>query len=331
MLMLRFDMRVPDKTPAEIADQYETAIDMARWADDKGPFMIGLSEHHAAEDGYGPTPLMLASSMAAVTRNVPFMIAATLLPLYDPVRLAEEMIMLDHISRGRVSYVLGIGYRKAEYELFGLDFSKRGALAEEKLSKLLITLREATEAKTMPRVSPAPFSANGPAIMWGGGSQAAARRAGRYGLGFVAQNSAPGIEEAYQKASREAGHEPGLCMVPPPGMPSIVFVHPDPDAGWEELGPYLLADANSYAEWNREAGMTATSLSQSQTVEEMKAEQDGPYRVVTVDGAVELMQKWGRLPLHPLCGGVPPEMGWTYLRRVVEEVAPALAEAQSQG
>jgi hypothetical protein len=115
-------------------------------------------------------------------------------------------------------------------------------------------------------------------------------------------------------------------MVPQPGMPNIVFVHPDPDAGWEELGPYLLADARSYAGWNREAGMAAASLSQSQTIEAMKAEQDGPYRVVTVEGAAELIQKWGRLPLHPLCGGIPPGMGWTYLRRVVEDVAPAVAE-----
>jgi alkanesulfonate monooxygenase SsuD/methylene tetrahydromethanopterin reductase-like flavin-dependent oxidoreductase (luciferase family) len=326
MYMMRFDMRVPGKTPEQIAEQYQCAIEMARWVDDKGPFMIGLSEHHAADDGYGPTPLVQASAMAAVTRNVPFMIAATLLPLYEPVRLAEEMIVLDHISKGRVSYVLAIGYRKAEYDLFGLDFSKRGALADEKLAKLLDTLRAAREGQGMPRVTPPPFSANGPTIMWGGGSKPAARRAGRNGLGFVAQVDAPGLEEAYRQAARDAGREPGPCMIPPSEMPNIVFVHPDPDQGWEEVGPYLLADAQSYAEWNREAGLTAASLSHSSSIEEMKTEQ-GAYRVVTVEGAVELMQKWGRLPLHPLCGGCPPELAWQYLQRVVDEVMPAVAKA----
>ena len=51
MFMMRFDMRVPGKTPAQIADQYRAAIEMAQWADDKGCIGIGLSEHHCAEDG----------------------------------------------------------------------------------------------------------------------------------------------------------------------------------------------------------------------------------------------------------------------------------------
>lgn len=323
MLMLRFDMRVPGKTPPEIADQYQCAIDMARWVEGRAPAMLGLSEHHASDDGYMPAPLILAASMAAVTRELPIMVAATLMPLYDPVRLTEEMILLDHISRGRMSYVFGIGYRKAEYDLFDLDFSARGKIADQKLAKILALIDEAKNSSTMPRITPAPFSENGPVIMWGGGSKAAARRAGRNGLGFVAQVDAPGIKEAYEEACASAGHLVGACMIPPPDMPNIVFVHPNPDQGWEEIGPYLMKDANSYADWNNEAGMTAASLSQAKTIDAMKAE-NGAYRVVDIDGAIELIKTWGRLPLHPLCGGVPPELGWQYLKRVVEEVMPRL-------
>ena len=58
MFMMRFDMRVPGKTPAEIADEYQAAIEMAHWADDKGCAGIAVSEHHAAEDGYMPSPLV---------------------------------------------------------------------------------------------------------------------------------------------------------------------------------------------------------------------------------------------------------------------------------
>ena len=82
-------------TPAEIAREYRAAIDMAQWADEKGAMNIGLSEHHCSEDGYLPAPLILAAAMAAVTRNVQIMVAAALLPMYDAVRLAEEMIVLD--------------------------------------------------------------------------------------------------------------------------------------------------------------------------------------------------------------------------------------------
>jgi len=326
MFMMRFDMRVPGKTPAQIADHYRAAIEMARWADANGPCSIALSEHHVSEDGYLPAPLMLASAMAAVTSGVGIMVAATLLPLYDPVRLAEEMIVLDHISQGRVGYVLGIGYRPAEYELYGVDYSKRGAIADDKLDRLLGTLRQASAGEAMPRVTPAPFSGAQPMILWGGGSKAAARRAGRNGLGFLAQNSAPGLEEAYTEAARNAGLEPGPCIIPPAGMPSVVFVHPDPDKGWQEVGPHLLADALSYADWNEQAGLTATNLSGSRTVDALR-EENGAYRVLNIEQAVELVQQWGRLPLHPLCGGCPPEVAWTYLRRVADEVMPAVGRA----
>ncbi|WP_373082309.1 LLM class flavin-dependent oxidoreductase [Zhongshania sp.] len=324
MHMMRFDMRVPGKPAVEIADHYQAAIAMARWADEQGNFSICLSEHHASNDGYLPAPLILASSMAAVTSKLAITIAATLLPLYDPVRLAEEMIVLDHISRGRVSYVLGIGYRPDEYELFGLDFDRRGAIADEKLAKLMACFALAGNTENGARITPGSYTPGRPTIMWGGGSKPAARRAGRNGLGFLAQNNAPGMEEAYLMACRDAGFAPGPCLIPPPGMPSVVFVHPDPDQAWDEVGPHMLADALSYATWNEQAGLHASSLSKSKTVAELRAEQ-GAYRVVTVDEAVALIKQWGRLPLHPLCGGCPPALAWPYLQRVVDEVLPAAA------
>lgn len=326
MFMMRFDMRVPGKTPAQIADQYQTAIEMAQWADDKGCVGIGLSEHHCAEDGYTPSPLVLASAIAAVTKKVPILIAAALLPMYDPVRLAEDMIVLDYVSRGRVTFIFGIGYRPVEYELFGLDFEKRGAIADEKLTKLLNALRQASEAQAMPRVTPPSFTRGRPMIAWGGATKAAARRAGHNGLGFFAQTNTPGLGETYAAAAREKGLEPGMCILPSPEMPSIVFVHPDPDAGWKEVGPYMLADATAYAEWNKDTRHQTVSLSKGKTIEELQAER-GAHRVVNVEGAVELIKKWGRVPLHPLCGGCPPELAWTYLRRVVDDVVPALAAA----
>jgi alkanesulfonate monooxygenase SsuD/methylene tetrahydromethanopterin reductase-like flavin-dependent oxidoreductase (luciferase family) len=329
MFAMRFDLRVPGMTPTQISKQYRTAIEMAQWADEKGPFSIGLSEHHCSEDGYLPAPLMLASAMAAVTRNTQIIVAAALLPMYDPVRLAEEMILLDHISGGRVSYVLGIGYRPVEYELFGLDYDKRGAMADQKLTQLLDVLRQSSEGQAMPRVTPASFTAGRPRIMWGGATKAAARRAGHAGLSFFAQTNTPGLAEAYKAAAGEAGFEPGQCMLPSPEMPSIVFVHPDPEAGWREIGPYMLVDAIAYADWNKDARRPTVSLSKGRTIEELRAER-GAHRVLNVEDSLALVKRWGRLALHPLCGGCPPELAWTYLRRVVDDVMPALAAASSK-
>jgi alkanesulfonate monooxygenase SsuD/methylene tetrahydromethanopterin reductase-like flavin-dependent oxidoreductase (luciferase family) len=231
------------------------------------------------------------------------------------------------VSQGRVSHVLGIGYRPVEYELYDLDYQERGAIADQKLAQLLSVLRKASEAEAMPRVTPASFTPGRPRIMWGGATKAAARRAGRNGLPFFAQTNTPGLAEVYAEASREAGFEPGQCILPSPDMPSIVFVHPDPDAGWQEVGPYLLADAVAYADWNKDADRPTVSLSKGRTVEELRAEH-GAHRVVDIEGAVALVKRWGRLGLHPLCGGCPPELAWTYLRRVVDEVIPAALARQ---
>jgi hypothetical protein len=103
-------------------------------------------------------------------------------------------------------------------------------------------------------------------------------------------------------------------------------VNDDLDAGWREVGPSLLADALVYAEWNDAAGMAdfTVSLSKGRTVDELRAE-NGSHRVVTVEDAVGLMKADGTLSLQPLCGGLDPEVAWTYLRRVADEVVPALA------
>lgn len=320
MFTMRFDMRGPGASSAERADLYRAAIDMAAWAESRGCRSIALSEHHVADDGYLPTPLILAGAMAAVTSTTPIMIAAALLPLYDPARLAEEMIVLDHISRGRVMYTLALGYRRDEYDLFGVDFSRRGAIADEKLTELLAHLGGGSA------VTPSPFGPSGPMVAWGGGTVAAAKRAGRFGLGFIAQGGAPGLSEAYEAAAREAGRQPGFCVIPNAASPSSVFVNDDLDEGWAEVGTALLADATSYADWNADTGMadTTVSLSRGRTVDELRAE-GGSHRVVTVEQAVELVRTFGMLQLQPLCGGLAPDVAWRYLQRVVDDVLPRLA------
>ncbi len=325
MFRLRFDMRAPGSSPEEVARLYETALEMAAWADDKGCQAIAISEHHASEDGYLPSPLPMAAAVAAVTSQTPIMVTAALLPLYDPVRLAEEMIVLDHLSRGRVIYVLGVGYRPVEYELHGVDFHRRGKIADEKLAALLEHLRIAHEATATTRITPAPFTSGGPMLLWGGSTPKAAERAGRNGLGFLAQSDDPALGVAYEAAARAAGHKPGLCILPDSGSPASVFVTDDVEAGWREVGDALLADATAYYAWNQAAGLAehTVSLTKGSTVDELR-EANGSHRVVTVAEAVALVQRDGALGLQPLCGGLSPDVAWPYLRRVVEEVLPVV-------
>ena len=117
--MLRFDMRAPE-SGAPIVDLYQAAVDMAEWGETNGCLAALISEHHTSPDGYLPSPLLLATAIAARTTTLPIIIGALLLNFYDPVKVAEDMIVLDIVSRGRVSYVIGLGYRPEEYDMFGV-------------------------------------------------------------------------------------------------------------------------------------------------------------------------------------------------------------------
>src|SRR3546814_657528 len=237
-------MRAPGRSPEEVARLYETDIEMAAYVDGQGECQgIAVSEHHASDDGFLPSPIVMASAIAAVTKRTPIAIAAALLPLYDPVRLAEEMIVLDHISRGRAIFTLGIGYRPDEYELHGVEYRRRGAIADEKLEILLQHLRAASSGDAAVRVTPAPFTAGGPMVTWGGTTLKAAQRAARFGLGFLSQSFDATLAPAYEQACKDAGTEPFFCYLPPADSPNSVFVHDDLEQGWSDVGSALLADA----------------------------------------------------------------------------------------
>lgn len=203
---------------ATARDIYAAALDMVAWADTRGCASVLLSEHDISEDGYLPSPLVMAAAIAARTTQAPIVVAVAILPLYQPVRLAEEIAVLDVLSGGRVMFVLAIGYRREEYEMHGIDFQRRRRLADELLP--LVFRAKAGEPFEHERrhiqVTPLPLTSGGPTVSWGGGTVAAARRAGRHGIGFLAQSNDPELEQAYEAAAREAGREPGLCILNSP-------------------------------------------------------------------------------------------------------------------
>ncbi len=324
MFTLRFDMRAP-ATGVPAAELYRAALEMVRETEDHGALAAIVCEHHGMDDGYLPSPLILATAMAARTTTLPIVVAAVVLPLYHPIRLAEEMVVLDIVSRGRVSYVAAIGYRPEEYDMYAVDFHRRGAIAEASLGVLLRAKageKVAYQGRTV-RVTPPPFTPGGPRVAWGGGSLAAARRAGRHGLDFFAQRGGPALETAYREEAEAHGHRPGTCMLPDADTATAVFVAEDLDAAWDELGPYLMHDVTTYARLN-EGEPHSASLSAATTADELRAE-GASHRIVTVDEAVAMIRSGRPLQLHPLIGGLPPGIAWGYLRTVVDEVMPAVA------
>ena len=162
-----------------------------------------LSEHHVSPDGYLPSPIPVAAAFAAVTSTIPISVAALLVNLYDPIRLAEEIAVLDHLSAGRVNYTLGLGYRREEYDLFGVAWATRGPDIEDRIQRMLDAWADGT-------VTPGPFSQPHPMLFYGGGSVTAAKRAARLGLHFQPQVGGPGAQGDLRGRVPRPRPRPGL-------------------------------------------------------------------------------------------------------------------------
>jgi alkanesulfonate monooxygenase SsuD/methylene tetrahydromethanopterin reductase-like flavin-dependent oxidoreductase (luciferase family) len=322
MFIMRFAMRSASVDASDRADLYGATLDMCAWAEHRGCGAAVLSQHHGVPDGYLPSPLPLAAAIAARTSTLHISVAALLLALYEPVKLAEDMAVIDLISRGRVSYVVGIGYRAEEFDLFGIDRSRRGDLVEDRIRALRhLWAGEPVDVDgRLASITPGPFTPGGPMLAYGGGSDAAARRAGRLGMFFVAETADGSLEGAYGAAAAQAGVNPVGCAFPAPDVPLTVFVADDPEKAWSEIGDYLLRDALSYAEWNSHRTGTS-SVSFASTVDELMEER-GSYQIITPDEARAYVNAGTALALQPLAGGLPPERAWPYL-----EAAAAVVES----
>ncbi len=322
MFTLRFDMRAKDG-PGTMADLYAAAVEMAVFGERNGAAAAVVSEHHASPDGYLPSPFLLASAIAARTERLPIQVAALLVPLHDPVSLAEQMAVLDLISRGRVSYVCAVGYRPEEYAMFGRSFRGRGRRMEESLAVLRRAWSgEPFEYEGRPVcVTPRPATPGGPTLWMGGNSPAAVRRAARFGMGMLTQGGDPALEQIYRDACAEHGTKPQLFINPTGDAPMSCFVSEDPERAWRELGPYLLHDAQMYAAWMGESGAITKSVAKSAL--ELRRE-NGSYRIFTPEQATAQIRKSGMLMLQPLAGGIPPRLAWPSLELLVAKVLPAV-------
>jgi alkanesulfonate monooxygenase SsuD/methylene tetrahydromethanopterin reductase-like flavin-dependent oxidoreductase (luciferase family) len=323
MLTLRFDMRAPDWA-GPVDDLYAAAVEMCSWAESRGAILAVLSEHHGATDGHLPTPLVLASAIAARTKSLAILLATVPIPLWDPVRLAEEMCVLDLISRGRVSYAFGVGHRVEEYDHFGVDMSARGKLADESLAALICLVKGEPPVDfgaRRVRVTPRSISPNGPPMMIAGGSRAAVRRAAAHGLGFISQVDVPELKSYYEVQCHANGRTPGFVQFPVAGAPTAVFVADDVDDAWSQLGPHLLHDAAMAASY-RHGDDSVASITRAESVAALRSG-DAPYRVMTRNEAAEYVKGGRPLPLHPLCGGISPEIAWPYLETAVAAIEQA--------
>ncbi len=320
LFAMRFDFRNPAFAGTSVADRYAAALDMAQWADELGCVSIAVSEHHGSPDEYLPSPLPMLAAMAARTSSVHLMVAALIAPFYDPLRLAEDLLVLDNLSRGRVDLIVAGGYVRQEFAMYGVPLGERAKM----VTALVATLKDAFTGEPFAyrgrtvHLTPGPFRPGGPAIILGGSSEAAARRAARIADGFIP--SVPEVWHFYRdEVQRLDRPDPGPCPVP---SNQVVALAEDPDAGWAAMAPYFLHEMNAYGTWQAQEEV-ATPYRKTEGTEELR--EGGQYRVMTPEQFVA-EQRAAPFPyamLHPLCGGMPVELAWSSLELFERRVLPA--------
>jgi alkanesulfonate monooxygenase SsuD/methylene tetrahydromethanopterin reductase-like flavin-dependent oxidoreductase (luciferase family) len=303
-----------------MADRYQAALDMTAWAEERGAVMVSVSEHHGSLDGYLPSALPMAAAIAARTSTIAIGINALVAPFHDPLRLAEDIAVVDLLSKGRLSITLGGGYVRDEFAMFGVAMSDRPRL----MTEMVATLRAAWTGEPFEfrgrtvQVLPKPHQPGGPQIVMGGSSEPAARRAARIGDGFIP--SEPEIFEFYRDECIKLGRpDPGPWLA---GDTTTTFVAEDPDEAWERLGRYLVHDANAYGAWQAQDGI-ATGYRSVIDVEELRA--SGRHRILTPEAYRDELASdgIGFAMLHPMVGGIPPADAWRALELFEQRVLNA--------
>lgn len=317
---LRINMTGWAQHPETDGERYRAAVEMAAFADRNDFSIVNVEEHHCTQVGWLSSPLVMAGVIAGRTERVRIRACALLITLYDPIRLAEDIAILDLASNGRVSVVAGQGYRPIEYHALDRDWARRG----ENTDFVLATLLKAWEGRPFEyrgrtvQVSPVPQTRPLPPLAYGGMSAAAARRAARFGLPFYPPAYVPELVAVYEDELRRLG-KTGSVDWPREGT-SLVFLDEDPEAAWAELGPYLLREAAEYGSWALE-GVERPFASADLTLEKLRAERR--YEIITpaecqrriraADGEYAVI-------LHPMAGGIPLARAWNCLHLYAEKV-----------
>ncbi len=314
--------------PRSDEDLYADGLDLAVFAEELGFDSVWVSEHHFVDDGYMPSLLPMCAAIAARTSRVEIGTGLLLIPLHDPLRIAEDVAAVDLISRGRLILGLGLGWRAEEFEGFDVPPGERAGRLEDAVS----VLRGAWAGEPVSGegseviVTPRPRRAGGPPIWIGASAERAVRRAGRIADGFIASGDMPeAFGEQVRWAMDERGGRPFAV-----GLHMSTFAWNGPDA-WELIRPHL-----RYVSWKYD-DMEDARLRSGPSIAPppMTAEEEGALRDEIVLGTppevaerIRGYEDTAGTELHFMADlywpGMEPSLQRETMRIFAEEVAPLL-------
>ncbi len=210
---LLMSFRNSSRNELSYSELYRRHVDLCVEAEELGFDTIWLTEHHFVEDGYSPSMLPLAAAIAARTKRIRIGTFVLLMPLHNPLQVAEDAATIDVLSNGRFDLGLGQGYVPREFAGFNIPREERSRRLREGVEILRrvftednVTFEGKSYAVRDVTLYPKPVQRPHPPIWIGARSRSATERAGRNGYHLAGI----GAEQAqiYRAALRAGGHNP---------------------------------------------------------------------------------------------------------------------------
>jgi alkanesulfonate monooxygenase SsuD/methylene tetrahydromethanopterin reductase-like flavin-dependent oxidoreductase (luciferase family) len=229
-----------------LAQIYAELFETVRLMEELGYDAAFLPEHHQQPDGYLPSPFVMAAAILSRTERLRVHTGIHLLPLWDPMRVAEDVAVLDVLSGSRITLGVGLGLVQHEFDQFGVDMRTAVSRFTEQLE--ILRLAWSDEPVTFHGdhfvydaidVHPKPLTT--PKIFIGAMSDRSVERAGRLGDGWLTDplHSAQTIESwaaRYRASAVEHGRQPSIWLQ------RDCYVSENPADIREVWAPYLVDD-----------------------------------------------------------------------------------------
>lgn len=246
---LWYDFRNPPEWRRPFGQMYRDYLDQIERAEKLGFDSVWLTEHHFCDDGYTPSPLVIGGAIGERTKTMRIGTNLIVLPLHDPVRIAEDAATLSLLTGGRFDLGVGIGYKQSEFEAFGRELKFRPSMLEDACEIIRRgwsgeNVNYAGKRFSLGNVPITPAPEQKPALLIGGMAEPAIDRAARIGDGFLSTGSI-GIE-SYVRALERHGKDPAQGRIV---LGCWALISDDPRSEAERAGPHALYQANEYIKW----------------------------------------------------------------------------------
>lgn len=192
-------------------------------ADQAGFDAFFFPEFHQARGGALVSPLLVGAALAERTQDIRVGQAVTATPLHHPVRLAEDMLMMQYLTRGRALLGVGIAHQVPDFALYGVAREARGELLDEQLEIIRACWSGEPFAysgkhfQLSGQVTPAPYLGRPPELWMGAHAERGLRRAGQHADVWISDPQRDvatigRLAAVYSEAARDHGRQPRVAL-----------------------------------------------------------------------------------------------------------------------